>query len=91
MVTTVIPIQSLRDDPDAVLRQVQDDGVTIEVVDLGRIVARIVPAAPADPEAVKRATAEALAEMDRVANAIAARMKDRPPPTGSDLEFRRDP
>jgi len=65
MVMTAIPIQALRENPEELLRRVDEEGETIEVVHLGRVLARIVPAPLKQRDPHQRPTSGVLADIDR--------------------------
>ena len=68
MTITLITAHELHEQTQAILRRVREQGETIEVVDQGTIVARLVPPEPRDVELEQLATI--WAERDRLAEEI---------------------
>jgi antitoxin (DNA-binding transcriptional repressor) of toxin-antitoxin stability system len=85
-----VSVKDLKERADDLLRQLQETGEAVEILDHGQIVARLVPTDEEVERIKDRQTIEALAELDRIGQEFAASV-----PTGTTLadllsDMRRD-
>ena len=68
MVVTVVSVRDLHEQTEPIVRRVSEHGETIDIVDRGRVLARLTPPRPVPPEQL----AAIRAERQRLAEEIAA-------------------